>query len=84
MVLFNYQEEYKKKTKRSAKIFARSLKLHVNGVSHNIRYYDPYPFVVKSSLGKSLVDVDSNEYTDYWMGHWSLILGHGPKKVKDH
>ena len=79
----NYQVEYKKKTKGSAKIFARSLKLHVNGVSHNIRYYDPYPFVVKSSLGKNLVDVDDNKYTDYWMGHWSLILGHGPKNVKD-
>ena len=75
--------EYKKKTKRSAKLFAKSSKLHINGVSHNIRYYDPYPFVVKSSEGKNLVDVDNNKYTDYWMGHWSLILGHGPKKVKD-
>jgi glutamate-1-semialdehyde 2,1-aminomutase len=83
LVLDSYQVEYKKKTKRSAKIFARSLKLHVNGVSHNIRYYDPYPFVVKSSLGKNLVDVDDNKYTDYWMGHWSLILGHGPKNVKN-
>ena len=83
MVLGNYQSEYKKKTKRSAKIFARSLKLHVNGVSHNIRYFDPYPFVVKSSLGKNLTDVDDNKYTDYWMGHWSLILGHGPKNVKN-
>jgi len=55
----------------------------VNGVSHNIRYYSPYPFVVKKSAGKNLVDVDNNSYTDYWMGHWSLILGHGPKKVKD-
>ena len=75
--------EYKKKTKNSAKIFSKSLKLHVNGVSHNIRYYEPYPFVVKSSLGKSLTDVDDNKYTDYWMGHWSLILGHGQKDVKD-
>jgi glutamate-1-semialdehyde 2,1-aminomutase len=75
--------EYKKKTKKSAKIFAKSLKLHVNGVSHNIRFYEPYPFVVKSSLGKNLIDVDDNKYTDYWMGHWSLILGHGPKDVKD-
>ena len=75
--------EYKKKTKNSAKIFAKSLKLHVNGVSHNIRFYEPYPFVVKSSLGKNLIDVDDNKYTDYWMGHWSLILGHGPKDVKD-
>jgi glutamate-1-semialdehyde 2,1-aminomutase len=78
-----YQIEYKMKTKTSAKIFANSLKLHVNGVSHNIRYYEPYPFVVKSSNGKNLVDVDDNKYVDYWMGHWSLILGHGPKNVKD-
>ncbi len=75
--------EYKKKTKNSAKIFSKSLKLHVNGVSHNIRYYEPYPFVVKSSSGKNLTDVDDNKYTDYWMGHWSLILGHGQKDVKD-
>ena len=79
----NYISEYKKKTKTSAKIFAKSLKLHVHGVSHNIRFYEPYPFVVKSSAGKNLVDVDNNKYTDYWMGHWSLILGHGPKNVKE-
>ena len=75
--------DYKKKTKKSAKLFSKSSKFHVNGVSHNIRFYEPYPFVVKKSLGKNLVDVDDNKYTDYWMGHWSLILGHGPKKVKD-
>jgi len=78
----SYITEYKKKTKNSAKIFAKSLKLHVNGVSHNIRFYEPYPFVVKSSSGKNLIDVDDNKYTDYWMGHWSLILGHGHKDVK--
>lgn len=75
--------EYRKKTKKSSKLFAKSLKLHVNGVSHNIRFYEPYPFVVKQSSGNKLVDVDGNKYTDYWMGHWSLILGHGPQKVKE-
>jgi glutamate-1-semialdehyde 2,1-aminomutase len=75
--------DYKKKTRKSAKLFAQSSKFHVNGVSHNIRYYEPYPFVVKRSAGKNLIDVDDNKYTDYWIGHWSLILGHGPKKVKD-
>ncbi len=75
--------DYKKKTRKSAKLFARSSKFHVRGVSHNIRFYEPYPFVVKKSAGKNLIDVDDNKYTDYWMGHWSLILGHGPKKVKD-
>ncbi|MCH7758404.1 MAG: aminotransferase class III-fold pyridoxal phosphate-dependent enzyme [Thaumarchaeota archaeon] len=79
----NIISEYKKKTRKSAKVFARSSKLHINGVSHNIRFYEPYPFVVKKSSGKNLIDVDGNKYADYWMGHWSLILGHGPKKVKE-
>ena len=79
----NIISEYKKKTRKSAKVFARSSKLHINGVSHNIRFYKPYPFVVKKSSGKNLIDVDGNKYADYWMGHWSLILGHGPKKVKE-
>ena len=79
----NYLSEYKKKTKKSAALFTKSKKLHINGVSHNIRFFEPYPFVVKKSLGKNLVDVDENKYTDYWMGHWSLILGHGSKKVKE-
>jgi len=75
--------EYKRKTRKSAKLFAQSSKLHVNGVSHNIRFYEPYPFVVKKSSESHLTDVDDNKYTDYWMGHWSLILGHGPKKIKE-
>ena len=82
-MVLNYLSEYKKKTKRSAKLFAKSKKLHINGVSHNIRFFEPYPFVVKKSSGKNLIDVDDNKYTDYWMGHWSLILGHGPKNVKE-
>ena len=83
ILLLNRVSEYKKKTRTSARIFGRSAKLHVNGISHNIRFYEPYPFVVRSSSGKSLVDVDGNRYTDYWMGHWSLILGHGFKTVKE-
>jgi len=83
IILEDHVSIYKKKTPSSAKMFARSARLHVNGVSHNIRFYEPYPFVVKKSAGKNLTDVDDNKYTDYWMGHWSLILGHAPKAVKD-
>ena len=79
----DYIKLYKKKTPTSSKLFAKSAKLHVDGVSHAIRYYKPYPFVVKESAGKNLIDVDSNRYTDYWMGHWALILGHNPKLVRD-
>jgi len=75
-------KSYREKTKKSSNLFKKSKKLHVNGVHHNIRFFEPYPFIVKASSGKFLVDVDSNKYVDYWMGHWSLILGHSPKDVK--
>ncbi len=83
MVLQDYVSEYREKTRESAKLFAKSAELHVNGVSHNIRYYDPYPFVVRSSAGASLEDVDGNRYTDYWMGHWVLILGHTSDRIAE-
>lgn len=75
------ENQYRKKTRTSASLFEKSKKLHVNGVSHNIRFFEPYPFVTKSAKGKFLIDVDSNQYVDYWMGHWSLILGHVAKQV---
>ncbi len=83
VILRDHIKTYKKKTKNSFQLFKKSASLHVNGVSHNIRFYEPYPFVVKKSAGKNLIDVDDNKYADYWMGHWSLILGHGPKSVRD-
>lgn len=76
-------EIYKKKTPKSGLLFAKSKKFHVNGVSHNIRFFDPYPFVTKSAKGKHLYDVDGNKYVDYWMGHWSLILGHAAPAVSN-
>ena len=73
---------YKEKTRKSFRLFEESKKYHVNGIHHNIRFFEPYPFVTKSASGKFLVDVDSNKYVDFWMGHWSLILGHAPKNIR--
>ena len=78
----NSIESYKKKTRNSFKLFDKSKKFHVNGVNHNIRFFEPYPFVTKSANGKFLIDVDSNKYVDYWMGHWSLIFGHVEKNIE--
>jgi glutamate-1-semialdehyde 2,1-aminomutase len=33
-------------------------------------------------LGK-VIDVDRNEYTDYWCSHFSMILGHSHPKVRE-
>lgn len=64
-------------------LFAKSKKFHVNGVSHNIRFFEPYPFVTKAARGKFLFDIDGNKYVDYWMGHWSLILGHAAAPISN-
>jgi glutamate-1-semialdehyde 2,1-aminomutase len=70
------QNEYSKKTRKSQKLFEKSLLCFPGGISHNIRYFDPYPFYTKSANGKHLHDVDGHDYTDYWMGHWALLIGH--------
>lgn len=80
-VLDHYRKLYESKTSRSRSIFEQALGSFPGGISHNIRYFEPYPFFSRSADGKYLWDVDGNRYTDYWMGHWSLILGHSPKAV---
>jgi glutamate-1-semialdehyde 2,1-aminomutase len=72
---------YENKTQTSKKLFDKANKVFAGGINHNIRFFKPYPFFSKCAKGKNLYDVDDNEYTDYWMGHWSLILGHSPRTV---
>ena len=73
--------KYERRTPRSKKLYARAAKVFPGGISHNIRFFEPYPFFAKSAKGSKLTDVDGNKYTDYWMGHWALILGHSPTAV---
>jgi glutamate-1-semialdehyde 2,1-aminomutase len=61
--------------------FERARQVLPGGVSYGIRDLAPYPFYVTRASGSRLFDVDGNEYTDYWCGHGTLILGHAPKAV---
>ena len=77
----DFFKNYKQKTKKSGRLYSRAAKVFPGGVNHNIRYFEPYPFFVTGAKGRQLLDVDGNRFTDYWMGHWALILGHSPKEV---
>lgn len=70
------RREYLRKTQRSRQLYKKSLTRFPGGISHNIRYFEPYPFFTDRADGNILHDVDGNIYTDYWMGHWALIMGH--------
>jgi glutamate-1-semialdehyde 2,1-aminomutase len=77
----DYQAIYKKKTGLSKRLYLRSKQVFAGGINHNIRYFSPYPFYVQKAIKNSLFDVDGNVLTDYWMGHWALILGHSHPAV---
>jgi glutamate-1-semialdehyde 2,1-aminomutase len=74
---------YQSKTKRSKRLFERAKRVFAGGVNHNARFYEPYPIFVTKAQRQHIWDEDGNKYTDYWMGHLALILGHSPKVVTD-
>jgi glutamate-1-semialdehyde 2,1-aminomutase len=75
---------YTLKTPRSKELFQRSERVMPGGVCHGLRFFPPYPFYVKSARGSTIWDVDENEYLDFWMGHFALILGHAhPEVIQD-
>jgi glutamate-1-semialdehyde 2,1-aminomutase len=74
-------KSYEEKTEHSKELYARAGKVLPAGVSYAIRDITPHPFYIAEAKGAKLTDVDGNVYTDYWMGHGAMILGHAPGKV---
>ena len=68
--------DYRSRTPRSRQFFEEAKTILPGGVSYVIRYFDPYPFYVAKARGQKVWDVDGNEYTDYWIGHGALLMGH--------
>lgn len=81
-------EDYKARTKRSEELWKRATAIFPGGVNHNIRTFgmpacDAYPPYMSHGKGGHIWDVDGNEYIDWWMTHYSLILGHDNPAVKN-
>ena len=79
-------DEYNSRTKKSESLWKRALKLFPKGVSHNIRTFGmpscgSYPPYISHGKGSKIWDVDGNEYVDWWITHYSQILGHNHPKV---
>jgi len=72
---------YVSKTEKSKRLYERAKRVLPAGVSYFLRFMEPYPFYTARATGCKLTDVDGNEYIDFWIGHYALILGHSPPKV---
>lgn len=77
----DFQEDYVRRHPGSQKLFEQASGVTPGGVSHNLRFFPPFPLFVESASGNRLWDVEGNEYVDYWMGHFALLLGHNPEPV---
>ena len=74
---------YRARTRKSEKLFERAKRVFAGGVNHNARFYEPYPIFVSRAKAQYIWDEDGNRYTDYWLGHMALLLGHSPRIVVD-
>jgi glutamate-1-semialdehyde 2,1-aminomutase len=72
---------YESRTKKSRELFQRARGVFSGGVNHNARYFEPYPLFASRARAQHVWDADGIRYTDYWMGHTALILGHSPRAV---
>jgi glutamate-1-semialdehyde 2,1-aminomutase len=67
---------YEKEFANSRKLFARAKTVFPNGVTHDLRYLEPFPVYVERAQGGHKWDVDGHELIDYWAGHGAILLGH--------
>lgn len=67
---------YVRKTPGSQRLAERARCVFPSGITHDVRYIEPYGIYVTHALGSRKWDVDGNEYVDYPGGHGALLLGH--------
>src|SRR5215471_20600773 len=67
----------------SRQLYEQAQRLFPNGVTHDLRYLEPWPVYIDRAQGAHKWDVDGHELIDYWSGHGALLLGHShPDVVK--
>lgn len=65
----------------SAALHQRAAAALAGAASHDSWRLEPFAPVFASARGAYKQDVDGRSYVDLWMGHGSLLLGHGDEEV---
>ncbi|HEV3083378.1 MAG TPA: aspartate aminotransferase family protein [Gemmataceae bacterium] len=72
---------YEAEFPHSRRLFDQARKLFPSGVTHDLRYLEPFPIYIERAQGAHKWDVDGHELIDYWAGHGALLLGHSHPAV---
>jgi glutamate-1-semialdehyde 2,1-aminomutase len=76
-------QDYEARFAHSRIAHARACDVLVDGVSHNARLYEPFPFRIAAAEGSHVTDVDGHRILDFWQGHYANILGHNPAIIRE-
>src|SRR4051812_18453942 len=74
-------EPYEAHFPQSRRLHEQAKQLFPNGVTHDLRYLEPFPVYIDRARGAHKWDVDGHELIDYWSGHGALLLGHSHPEV---
>jgi len=74
-------ETYRTLHPASERLNAEARGVFPDGVTHDNRFYGPFPIYVDHAQGSRKWDVDGREYVDLVMGHGALLLGHARPEV---
>ncbi|HEV3204283.1 MAG TPA: aminotransferase class III-fold pyridoxal phosphate-dependent enzyme [Gemmataceae bacterium] len=74
-------ERYAKEFAGSRRLYEQAKGIFPNGVTHDLRYLEPFPIYVDRAKGSRKWDVDGHEIIDYWSGHGAILLGHSHPEV---
>jgi glutamate-1-semialdehyde 2,1-aminomutase len=77
----NIDKQYDRIHLKSKVLYNEAINYFARGVTHDSRFFEPFPIYCVAGKGSRKWDVDGNEYIDYWMGHGALILGHAHPAV---
>jgi glutamate-1-semialdehyde 2,1-aminomutase len=74
-------KEYETKTRKSKELFEKARQILPASVTYKIRDFYPYPPYIIKAKDEFVIDVDGNQYIDFWMGHGALIFGHSNRLI---
>lgn len=76
-------EEYTRRFAKSAALQAQAAARMIDGGSHGMRLFPPFPFWVDAARGSRVYDLDEHAILDFWQGHYANILGHNPPVITE-
>jgi glutamate-1-semialdehyde 2,1-aminomutase len=74
-------ERYAAEFPTSRQLYQQAQAVFPGGVTHDLRYLEPFPVYIDRAKGAHKWDVDGHELIDYFSGHGALLLGHSPDDV---